>query len=83
MHNSKIYVFFLLVSSYMFWCCHHLQRAYITNFIKTYSNKLLIAVAISSLLLYVFQNFSLMLYVLMKFWCKLLEDGDNPKTCRS
>jgi len=39
--------------------------------------------AISSLLLYVFQNFSLMLFVLMKFWCKLPEDHDNAKTCRN
>jgi hypothetical protein len=39
--------------------------------------------AISSLLLYVFLNFSLMLYVFMKFWCKLPEDGDNAETCRS
>jgi len=25
----------------------------------------------------------LLLYVLIKFWCKLPEDGDNAETCRS
>jgi hypothetical protein len=25
----------------------------------------------------------LLLYVLMAFWCKLPEDGDNAETCRS
>jgi len=25
----------------------------------------------------------LLLYVLMKFWCKLPEDGDKAETCRS
>jgi len=25
----------------------------------------------------------LLLFVLMKFWCKLSEDGDNAETCRS
>ena len=27
-HNSTVYVLFLLLSSYMFWPCHHLQGAY-------------------------------------------------------
>ena len=25
----------------------------------------------------------LLLYVLMKFWCKISEDGDSAETCRS
>jgi hypothetical protein len=38
MHNATAYIFFLLLSSYMFRCNRHLQGAY-TKIIKTYSNK--------------------------------------------
>jgi len=51
MHNSTIYVFFLLRSSYMFWDCRHPQGAYTKISLKHVYCKLCMAVCFNDILL--------------------------------
>ena len=74
MQNLLIYVFFILLISYMFRHCHHPQGAYNKVSLKhnrQYTRNILLIVH------YVF------IYVFMKSWCKLPDDGNNAEACRS